>query len=280
MSLVYELSQKLSKAKNRTKAKVLGNGISAFWWRGKKNFGDLLTPELVNHYGYTPIHSEVIDAKVVGVGSLMHMIPKNYTGTILGTGIINSEVIRLENATFAAVRGELSKKSLGLAQDTPTGDLGLLAKILLSENCTPKKFAVGLIPHFVDKSHPWIEHIMHFLGSKGCVIEVQDSAKNVINQVSQCELIVSSSLHGIIVSVALGIPNVWMKLSDEVIGDGFKFRDYNSSINYDQTPLKVTSSSTFKDIELNISNKSANLVAQKTTELEIILKNVLLKSKN
>ena len=226
------------------------------------------------------MHTAIIDAKVIGVGSLMHMLPKNYTGTILGTGIIDNEELRLEGATFAAVRGELSKKNLRLPQDSPTGDLGLLAKKLLDNKKTSKTFTVGLIPHYVDKSHPWIEQIMQFLGPKGCVIEVQDSARSVINQVAQCELIVSSSLHGIIVSDALGIPNVWMELSDKVIGDGFKFWDYNSSINYEQAPLKVTSTSKFKDIELNISNKSSNLVSQKITELEIILKNVLLHCKN
>jgi hypothetical protein len=279
MSLVYELSQKLSKAKNVTKAKCLRNGVSAFWWRGKKNFGDLLTPELISHYGYSPIHSEVIDAKLVGVGSLMHMIPKTYTGTIIGTGIIDNKELRLESANFAAVRGELSKKNLGLPQKTPTGDLGFLAQKLLTKENTSKKFAVGLIPHFVDKSHPWIAQMVEFLGSKGCVIEVQDSAKNVINQIAQCELIVSSSLHGIIVSDALGIPNVWMELSNKVVGDGFKFWDYNSSINYEQVPLKITPSTKFTDIELNISNKDSNLIFQKITELEPILKNVLLQSK-
>ena len=279
MSLVYELRQKLSKAKIVTKAKFLRNGVDAFWWTGKKNFGDLLTPELISHYGFTPLLTTAEEAKVIGVGSLMHMLPKDYTGTLLGTGIIDNKEHRLEGATFAAVRGELSKKNLGLPQHTPTGDLGLLAKKLLTDNNAPKKFAVGLIPHFVDKSHPWIEQIMQFLGSKGCVIEVQDSATSVINQVAQCELIVSSSLHGIIVSDALGIPNVWIKLSDKVLGDGFKFWDYNSSINYEQPPLNVTTSTQFKDIELNKSNKCPNTVSNKVDELDIILKNVLLQSK-
>jgi len=275
VNVTNKINRKFKKLVILTKAKIMGNGINAFWWTGKKNFGDLLTPELISTYGYTPIETPTQDADIIGVGSLIGMVPSNYSGIILGTGLISDTKASLEYANFAAVRGELTKKNLGLSNQVPTGDLGLLANRLITNNPVNKKYSVGLIPHFVDNSHPWISKIKDVLGDSCCIINVQDNAKNVIEQVAQCELIISSSLHGIIISDALNIKNVWVELSDMVIGSGFKFWDYNSAIDYEQPPLKITPSTNMADIKKLISNKSSKKITQKITELDIILKSTL-----
>ena len=50
--------------------------------------------------------------------------------------------------------------------------------------------------------------------------------KDVIDQITACDYIASSSLHGIILADAYGIPNVWIQLSNRIRGNGFKYRDY------------------------------------------------------
>jgi hypothetical protein len=54
---------------------------------------------------------------------------------------------------------------------------------------------------------------------------------------TSCRRIISSSLHGIIFAHAFDIPAAWVKISPRVIGDGFKFFDYYSSIGFQQEEI-------------------------------------------
>ena len=62
------------------------------------------------------------------------------------------------------------------------------------------------------------------------LIDVFDSAESIVRQSLECELIASSSLHGLILADTLEIPNYWLRLNGEVVKDGFKFYDYFSSV--------------------------------------------------
>jgi pyruvyltransferase len=46
-----------------------------------------------------------------------------------------------------------------------------------------------------------------------------------MNEIVECECVLSSTLHGIIVSESYGIPNAHMELSDKGIGEYHKFDD-------------------------------------------------------
>ena len=53
----------------------------------------------------------------------------------------------------------------------------------------------------------------------------------MIDKICSCRYIISSSLHGLILSDAYGIPNLWIRISDRVKGGDCKFLDYFSGVN-------------------------------------------------
>jgi hypothetical protein len=62
---------------------------------------------------------------------------------------------------------------------------------------------------------------------------------SVVKAISECKLILSQSLHGLIVADALGIPNVWIEPSSKMIGGEFKFHDYFSTIECVKVPVSL-----------------------------------------
>ncbi len=61
----------------------------------------------------------------------------------------------------------------------------------------------------------------------------------VIKQIAECECIVSSSLHGLIIADSLGIPNIHVKVTNNLLGDGFKFDDYYSAYHLPHTLIDI-----------------------------------------
>jgi len=90
-----------------------------------------------------------------------------------------------------------------------------------------KKYKIGVIPHYVDADSNWIKSLNN---DEVKIIDICSDTHSFIDSIKECELIVSSSLHGIIAADAYGIPNMWIKISEKVGGSGFKFRDYFASV--------------------------------------------------
>ena len=108
---------------------------------------------------------------------------------------------------------------------------------LLHPKKPSKTFRLGIVAHVCDEK---IQIIRDFLCKGYDVIQISLSSyerwQDVVDQVCSCEAIVSSSLHGLVVADAYGIPNTWIEFSDLVIGLGFKFRDYFMSVNREILP--------------------------------------------
>lgn len=212
------------------KATIFQNGLTAYWYRDIYNFGDRFTPCLLNHFGFTPIYERPAHARLIGAGSILEHIPRDYTGTILGSGFIDkASKCAFSGANILCVRGELSRERLGAgAIHALLGDPGLLASHLIGKRQL-KKWKIGIIPHHSDVNNPLMRKLVSLRPEVIRLINPMRSTLWVINQIDQCEHILSSSLHGLIVADSLGIPNAWLKAPNLVGGD-FKFYDYYSSL--------------------------------------------------
>jgi hypothetical protein len=52
----------------------------------------------------------------------------------------------------------------------------------------------------------------------------------VVREIAACAAVLTTSLHGLIVADAYGIPAVWSTLAPDLIGGTFKFHDYESVV--------------------------------------------------
>ena len=214
------------------------------------------------------------------------------TITTLGTGICfdyanPSSLKFVRKMRFPIIRGKktevILQKSGAIMNEKPVlGDLGLLASDLLDQKIA-KTHKLGVVPHFRDLDNPLIWKIIDKYEGAIC-INVQDPPQKVIHDIASCELILSTSLHGLIVADSLGIPNLWLenkwaRYSRNVADYRFKYNDYYSSFGLqDFNPIDIIDFIENYDLEdIKKNNKlSINQVECKKNELRQALKKILL----
>ena len=181
------------------------------------NCGDTLSKPILEHFLNSKVEltGRSTKGKILGVGSVMSALREN--DVVWGTGCIRNKRRRVpKGVKILALRGKMTARLLGVDCKT-FGDPALLLPLIYNPE-VEKKYGVGYIPHYVDK--PLFE------GSDARVIDIQQDWKRFVNEIKECKKIISSSLHGLIIAEAYGIPVEWQVYSDKVIGKGFKFRDY------------------------------------------------------
>jgi hypothetical protein len=210
---------------------MIDNLLRACWLTSPApgNFGDILTPFILKHYGYDVRHvhwNNISQADVICVGSIARIaVP----GTVvLGSGIMNQKEKLCADAKWQWVRGPLTRLAViekgGICPDIYGDPALLLPRIWPNKNIV--KHTIGIVPHHVD----YKQVKQQFLDAY--VIDlVNANPEQVIDQIISCEKIISSSLHGIITAHAYGIPAAWVKFSNKIKGDDSKFYDHYLSLN-------------------------------------------------
>lgn len=202
-------------------------------WDNTSNFGDALNPMIFQKVTNKKIHSVPYNLQrkhFLGMGSILSKA--NEYSIICGSGFISEDayVPKLINKVIA-LRGPLSKEKLtkkGIVCDPVYGDPGILLPCYY-ERSKKIRYKIGIIPHYVDKGDKQIDH---YISNNQSVVEINilSNTKDLIQKITSCEYILSSSLHGLICAEAYGIPSTRLIASQKIIGGNFKFEDYRYGI--------------------------------------------------
>ncbi len=208
---------------------------TAYWWRdtppfgagrGIQNFGDRLTPLLLQRFAGLDVRwAPPESARVVCVGSILEHLPAGGPGTVIGAGkLIEESRVDLSAAEVLALRGPLSAR--GIEGDYVVGDPGLLADELAPPG--DRRHPLGVVPHWSDV-HLAVDPA--FVVAGRVVVDPRHDPLSVVRTIGQCEAIVASSLHGIVVADAFGIPRqiAYCATLDRE-GGMFKFRDHCAAV--------------------------------------------------
>jgi len=244
--------------------------IQLFYFDTVPNFGDLLNRHILEKIFNVKVeHANSGQAEMVAIGSMLEeflwnnvnsikfLIKKNFRLKpllVYGTGFIAEPHFKVKRPNGlpeiffrrmipCALRGKLTQGRMETIlhknyDSLPLGDPGLLASLLIDSQPVVKKYSMGIIPHYVNKSHPKMEQLAA-LNDHSVIIDIQAEPLEVLRQIAQCETIVSTAMHGLIAADALGIPNQWIMASNEIYGNNYKFRDYYSVFGQTPEPLDL-----------------------------------------
>lgn len=214
------------------------SALSAWWWTGRPNFGDALNPAILEYVAKRPVKRVTRDkAEIFGFGSIMGAVRDRIRTTktpvyVWGAGMMRP-IARgfAKNVAFTCVRGPITASLLGLDDAVAQGDPGLLAPEALDVYPpTVKKWRIGIVPHIVHFDLPVMAQLHDALPNSTVINLLSDDVHTTLQQISECEVILSSSLHGLIVADALNIPNIWLEPKKLNKFSRFKFFDYGLSV--------------------------------------------------
>jgi len=226
-----------------------------YYWNGSPNFGDRLNTVLFERlfrteFDYT---SQIFDADCLAIGSVLNIlvisksvrtlarqlysyaVHRKGRITVLGAGFIDNpgKCRFMRPLAFKIVRGKLTENILRehrlLKGDIVTGDPGLLSSLIYPP-AGQKKYRLGLIPHLSDLNSTVFYEVYKKHAPGSVIINVQDHPDKVIPLIGECEAVISSSLHGLIIADSMNIPNLWVENRYKWghFEPRFKYHDYYS----------------------------------------------------
>lgn len=232
----------------------IGNGVV------HHNIGDDINYYLMKELSGKKIFNYVDVLNIFGlknymcIGSIIDWMTRA-DSCIWGSGVRDdSGKLRVQPHKVYAVRGPLTRQYLldnGVDCPAIYGDPALLLPLISPPPYVIcKSYKIGVILHKNDIGNIIMQK---FVNTYKDVVQIDimhyKDWRNVVSSIQKCEMIISSSLHGLIISDAYSIPNIWVKFSDETFDKSFKYLDYMKSVGRkEEAPLEINEEITFEEI--------------------------------
>ena len=267
---------------NISEAKVVEKPLlKAFWWDAKPNFGDWIGPLLIKNIfniDCVNMRNKSADNVLYTVGSVIQMAgyQPHQNVKIWGSGLIRpldtkkpaNIFEKIDATSVLSLRGKLTYHELSKYLDIDEEELSFGdPALLLPRIYEPKLNQISskdicIVPHYV--------HKYYFLSQKSImdnfnIVDVQTTPSNVINQIASSKICISSSLHGVIIAQAYGIPWIWLKIEDDLLTrdqhQDFKFFDFFSVMDYPDRFNKLSLYTKDINVEnINVAAKEAKIM--------------------
>lgn len=204
------------------------------------NFGDDLTRYITRAlWGIKVQAAKPEDAELVGVGSVLQMLSRHAPESLIhvwGSGFISEGKSTIpESYKVHALRGKNTLARYRGKNKVVLGDPGLLANLVFKRS-KKRTGKIGLIYHYVDEDSEVF--LSRANDDRFLLIDPRQTPDKVVLDITSCDVVFSSAMHGLIVADSFSIPNFWMPVSDKVIGGEYKFIDYYSATGREFTRIE------------------------------------------
>lgn len=222
--------------------------ISLYHWspndhRGAQNLGDFLSRIIVKgvlqelEIESTSLRiddgADLDERRLLAIGSILHHAREG--DIVWGAGINGKDLhrrLRLKDLDIRMVRGPLTQRCLereDISCPSEYGEPGLLLSRYYTPTATPGKWDYVTVPNLND------------LGLWACagetVVDPTGDWKAAVDMICSSSLVISSSLHGLVVAESYGIPaRHLLSLAEPT----FKYRDYYEGTGRDRVEFAQT----------------------------------------
>lgn len=239
------------------------NKINVYWWNGTPNAGDYYSKWLASKmFGQTTfLHSKEPD--FVCCGSILSHAGLRYDTKVCGAGFHNEDgKVVIDNVdNYYAIRGKLSYKKLNTEKQIVLGDSGLLASKFYKPQ-SKHKHRYGIVCHWKD-----YQALKNIYGSKHNIINMgTNNVEEVLKKISECEMVFSTSLHGIIFAHSFGIPAKHVEYQKLESKNNFKFKDYYSVLDIPYEKYVLKSKDDLRELIRMVDNKEKYLPSKEVIE--------------
>ncbi|MGH8243486.1 MAG: polysaccharide pyruvyl transferase family protein, partial [Steroidobacteraceae bacterium] len=202
----------------------------ALWWMEGPypgNFGDVLNPYVIEKLSGRPPRYAPRGQCLLAIGSTVKFATEQTVVWGAGTPRMGDRLH--PQADYRAVRGPLTRELVlqsGASCPPVYGDPSWFLPRLYRPARAARRYRMGLVLHHSNTGELEAgEGVKLISVIRGSYQEIE----SFIDELHECDCVLSTSLHGLIVAHAYGIPARWCEVADSAAplpGDGTKFRDY------------------------------------------------------